>query len=71
MNEIWIKDIKVSLSEFQGKKYLDIRKFYFDKNDQVKKPGKQGITLNEIAMIDSLIKALSDHREEISTYLGK
>lgn len=71
MEEIWLNDIQLSLSEFNGAKFLNIRKWYFDKKDQVKKPGKQGMTINNITVIDSLVKALSDHREEIATYLGK
>jgi len=42
--------IRVQISEFEGKKYLDIRKFYLDKETEEYKPTRKGISLNpEIA----------------------
>ena len=38
--------IRVQISEFEGKKYLDIRKFYLDKEIDEYKPTRKGISLN-------------------------
>ena len=38
--------IRVQISEFEGKKYLDIRKFYLDKETDEYKPTRKGISLN-------------------------
>jgi len=36
----------VTVREFKGKTYVDIREFYVDKNTMDTKPGKKGISLN-------------------------
>lgn len=50
MTEEWIEknkseSIKLSLNEFKGKELLDIRIFYYDKNEDVYKPSKKGISI--------------------------
>lgn len=58
--------VKITTRLYKGKKWIDIRKFYFDRNDRKKKPSKKGITLaaeswERLREIEPLIdKALRD-----------
>uniref|UniRef100_A0A336MRV2 CSON004816 protein n=1 Tax=Culicoides sonorensis TaxID=179676 RepID=A0A336MRV2_CULSO len=47
---------QVRLSEFKGRRYLDIREFYMDKSSSQMKPGKKGITL----MLDEFNKLVEN-----------
>ena len=40
------EDIRVETSEFRGKKYVSIRKWYQDASGEMK-PGKQGINMTK------------------------
>lgn len=58
--------VKITTRLYKGKKWVDIRKFYYDRNDRQKKPSKKGITLakeswERLREIEPLIdKALRD-----------
>lgn len=58
--------VKITTRLYKGKKWVDIRKFYYDRNDRQKKPSKKGITLakeswERLREIEPLIdKALKD-----------
>ena len=39
------KDIKIGVTEYNGKKYVDIRKYYKDESGE-EKPTKKGITMS-------------------------
>lgn len=47
----------VSMNSFQGRRYFDIRRHYFDKTSKTIKPGPKGIALkeDEFALISSYI----------------
>lgn len=50
MKELWIEknkseSIKLSLNIFKEKELLDIRIFYYDKNEDAYKPSKKGISI--------------------------
>ncbi|KAF6203477.1 hypothetical protein GE061_001808 [Apolygus lucorum] len=51
---------RVTVREFRGKLYVDIREFYCDKNSGDMKPGKKGVSLPV-----NLWRKLCDVREEI------
>jgi hypothetical protein len=51
--------IRVQKTNFQGNDYIDIRKFYLDKNTEEPKPTKKGITFSP-ELKDQIIKALSE-----------
>ena len=40
------KNKKVTISNFRGTKYVDIREWYVDKSSNEHKPGKKGISLD-------------------------
>lgn len=62
-------EIVISLTEFSGKKYLDIRKYF--KNDESKMlPTKKGITLN-LDQVDELRGVLNNNFDEIEKHLSK
>ena len=68
--EVKIKDVQISLQEYQGNKYLDIRKFWWDKIENKSKPGK-GITLSSMETIEGVINAINEHKEEIKNWVKK
>lgn len=47
---------QVRISEFKGRRYLDVREFYLDKGSNELKPGKKGITL----MLDEFNKLVEN-----------
>lgn len=53
---------KASVSEFRGKKYVNIREYYLDKASGEEKPGSKGIALNK-EQWEELKKLVSKHRE--------
>ena len=53
MNELIAKinrsdkdDIRISLSDFKGKKYIDIRSYFEVEKDQERMPTKKGVTFS-------------------------
>lgn len=38
--------VKLSISEFRGKKLLDLRIWYYDKNEDDYKPSKKGLSIS-------------------------
>eukprot|EP00088_Acartia_fossae_P060412 TRINITY_DN72348_c0_g1_i1.p1 TRINITY_DN72348_c0_g1~~TRINITY_DN72348_c0_g1_i1.p1 ORF type:complete len:122 (+),score=19.07 TRINITY_DN72348_c0_g1_i1:30-368(+) len=56
------KDKHVTVREFRGKTYVDIREYYVDKNTMETKPGKKGIALSceQYQKLKSLIDEI-DH----------
>ena len=60
--------LKISLNEFQGKKFLDIREWYIPEDSQDLRPTKKGITVSA-EIFESFLKALNESQEEISQLL--
>lgn len=54
--------IRIALSNYKGKDYLDMRIFYLDDNNEWK-PTKKGVTLTP-DMLDEAIMALQKAKEE-------
>lgn len=52
----------VKISEFKGKRYIDIREYYEDKSTKELKPGKKGITLY-LDEFNRLVEAADDIRK--------
>lgn len=40
------ENVKISLSEFKGKKLVDLRIWYFDKGEDTYKPSKKGLSVS-------------------------
>lgn len=57
--------IKFKLSEFKGRNFVDIRKYYLS-GDELS-PTRKGISLNAI-QFSAIIKAISDNKEVISNH---
>mmetsp|Transcript_11265 Transcript_11265/g.11301 ORF Transcript_11265/g.11301 Transcript_11265/m.11301 type:complete len:110 (+) Transcript_11265:80-409(+) len=53
------RDRKVSVSDFKGKKYINIREYYTDKSTGEEKPGKKGIALT-VEQWESLKEKISE-----------
>jgi len=62
IGEIEKGNIVVSISEFQGKKYLDIRKYY-EENGELK-PTKKGIALNR-EQFEAVFTLLEKNKDKI------
>ena len=62
--------LKVSFTEFKGKKYLDIRKWYLDKKSDEIKPTKKGISLSHV-QFQNIIELLFDEKKSIVDWLSK
>jgi hypothetical protein len=60
--------IKVTLSEYQGIRTIDIRKHYFDKESHELKPTTKGIAI-ALGNYQELQKLLSDNSDEILAWL--
>ena len=60
------QDIFIALSQFNTKKYLDIRKYYDNKGEMC--PTSKGITL-DCSTVDQIRQVLNDNFEEIEKYL--
>lgn len=54
---VQINDIKIEKSEYKGKEYLSIRRWY--KKDGEERPGKQGINLKPEEFVE-FVKKLDD-----------
>ncbi len=67
IGEIKNGNIIISISEFNGKKFLDIRKFFRDDNEQLQ-PTKKGIAMNK-EQFEGVLGILNDNKEEIKKLL--
>ncbi|MEC4117131.1 transcriptional coactivator p15/PC4 family protein [Myroides phaeus] len=59
----------VSQSDFEGGKYIDIRKFYIDRKSEEVKPTKKGITLN-LGQFYILFEGLCNEMKNINEYFS-
>jgi hypothetical protein len=58
----------IALKEWNGRKLLDVRKFFVDKKDESKYlPTKKGISLNEM-QLQQLIEVFNDKKVEITDF---
>jgi len=39
------QQIQIRLNEFKGKRYLDLRTYYLDENEEIYKPTRKGISI--------------------------
>jgi hypothetical protein len=60
--------IKVTLSSFKNVKYLDIRKFYVNMEDNKYKPTTKGITVSG-ELFDELLEILNSKKDEINKWI--
>ena len=51
--------IRVTKSEFKGNTYIDIRKYYLDKDTDEYKPTKKGISIPE-NLVEEVLKSLKE-----------
>lgn len=70
LEEYWIEKnktqkIKISLNEFKENKFLDLRIFYYNDDEEIYKPTKKGISIS-IDKIDDLIDKIEKLKKEIS-----
>ena len=59
----------ISLKEYKGRKFVDIRKFYQDKNEKEEKllPTKKGVTLNSL-QLEQFIEVINTESNNISNF---
>ena len=59
----------ISLKEYKGRKFVDIRKFYQDKNEKEEKllPTRKGITLNSL-QLEQFIEVINTESNNISNF---
>lgn len=67
IGEIKNGNIIISISEFNGKKFLDIRKFFKNDNEELQ-PTKKGIALNK-EQFTGVLELLNDNKENIRELL--
>ena len=60
--------LKVNILEIEGRRYLDIRKYYRDGGKY--KPTKKGVML-DLEQFEHLFKTLQGHQGDIRTKLGE
>jgi hypothetical protein len=59
--------IKIQIKKFNGRKYLDIRKWYLDRKTNEILPTKKGISLSEYQFED-VISIISEEKNKISSW---
>ena len=59
----------ISLKEYKGRKFVDIRKFYQDKNEKEEKllPTRKGVTLNSL-QLEQFIEVINTESNNISNF---
>ena len=59
----------ITLKEYKGRKFVDIRKFYQDKNEKEEKllPTRKGITLNSL-QLEQFIEVINTESNNISNF---
>ena len=69
-NKNSVEIVKVSIQEYKGKEYVDLRVWAFEKPDGSgeEKPTRKGITLNT-GLLPKLIEALEKAQEEMAKNL--
>lgn len=62
----------IALKEFKGRKFVDIRKFYQDKNEKEEKllPTRKGISLNSL-QLEQFIEVINTESINISDFFQK
>jgi hypothetical protein len=63
------KHLVIQLNEFDDNRFLDMRYFYFDKNDQEYKPTRKGISLTKSNYL-MMKKVVEKNHEEVMDWLG-
>ena len=63
------KRLRVSLGEYKGHRYLDLRRYWRDKEDGTYKPSKEGITLNKERLL-GLKQLFAEKAEQINDWLA-
>lgn len=58
------KNRKVTISQFKGQHYVDIREYYEDKETKELKPGKKGISL-PVEQFKDLIKIMPEVQDAL------
>ena len=62
--------IKVTVAEYKGKPYADIRTYYLDDHDEWA-PTKKGVAFHTLQEIDDALLLLKGAREELAKRLYK
>ena len=63
------KRLRVSRGEYKGHRYLDLRRYFKDKDDGTYKPSKEGITLNKERLL-GLKQLFAEKAEQINDWLA-
>jgi len=58
------EELKVTLNEFKGRQYVDVRVYYRGKEGDEFKPSRKGVMIRP-GHLDPLIEALSEARREL------
>ncbi|MBN1492777.1 MAG: transcriptional coactivator p15/PC4 family protein [Candidatus Omnitrophica bacterium] len=58
------EEIQVSLKEFKGNMYCDMRVYFNAKDQDIKLPSKKGLTLRT-DLLDALLEGLTRAKEEL------
>ena len=64
-----ITQLKISVNEYEGRRFLDIREWYIPEDSETLRPTKKGITVSA-EIFESFLKALNESQEKISELLG-
>lgn len=63
--------VAIMLSEYKGRKKLDIRSFFYDADAEGWRPTGAGVGFTKADHVDTLFATLEEHHKEIATYLGQ
>jgi hypothetical protein len=65
------QELRLSLEEYKGHKFVDIRRWYLDKASETMKATQKGITLGSVEVFIAVKHALSAFEENIKAFLSK
>jgi hypothetical protein len=64
-------EVRLTLEEFNGRKFIDIRKWYFDEGSNGMKATNKGIAISSLTILESLKDALEANSNAINEHLAK
>jgi hypothetical protein len=69
-------ELRISLSEYKGKRYLDIRRYYLPDGVEPKKakaddfrPTSKGVTVRSVEHVDEIVTWLTENRDDVAAYI--
>jgi hypothetical protein len=58
-------EVRVSVDQYKGKAYVDVRTYYLDDHDQMA-PTKKGVAIHSVEDVDKLIGFLQSARNKMA-----